>query len=282
VTVPTIPSAGWDARTRATHAAIVLAGGRASRLGGADKTAIEVDGGPVLDHVLAAVEGCSPVVLVGPPALGRSGVTVVREEPPFGGPVAAIATALEALRTARPAETWLLACDLPRARRIIELLANESVGDAAGVILADADGREQWLAGRYRTAALRDALSRLPELRNASLRRLFSGCPLRIVEDRDGASADLDTWAAIEHYRNMSDSPADLDAWVSELAAVFGIDPASVPTGLLLDVTRDAAHGVMRPAGPLTTYLIGLAVAGGMSPQDAAAAARGAIERHQP
>jgi molybdopterin-guanine dinucleotide biosynthesis protein A len=264
------------------RAAIVLAGGRASRLGGADKTAIRLDRGTLLDHVLDAVEGCAPVVLVGPPMLTRPGVTVVREEPPFGGPVAAVAAALEAFQMPGPDETWLLACDLPRARRIVQLLANEPIGDAGGVILADSGGREQWLAGRYRTAALGDALSRLPEVRDASLKHLLSDCRLRFVEDRDGASVDLDTWPAIEHYRNMSDSPADLDAWVGELAGVFGIDPATVPTGLLLDVTRDAAHGVMRPAGPLTTYLIGLAVAGGMTPEDAATAARGAIERHQP
>ena len=53
-------------------AAIILAGGRASRLGGADKASVEVDGRALLDHVLDAVEGCSPVIVVGLP---RSGST---------------------------------------------------------------------------------------------------------------------------------------------------------------------------------------------------------------
>lgn len=68
----------------------------------------------------------------------------------------------------------------------------------------------------------------------------------------------------------MSDAPPDLAAWIDRLGAALGQDPTAVPTALLLNLTRDAAHGVTRPAGPLTTYLVGLAVAGGMSPQEAA------------
>ena len=50
-----------------------------------------------------------------------------------------------------------------------------------------------------------------------------------------------------------------LDAWVHELAGALGIDPAAADVTTLLDVARDAAHGVARPAAPLTTFLVGLA-----------------------
>lgn len=50
-----------------------------------------------------------------------------------------------------------------------------------------------------------------------------------------------------------------LDAWVVELAGELGLDPATVDRTLLLDVARDAAHHVARPAAPLTTFLVGLA-----------------------
>jgi hypothetical protein len=50
-----------------------------------------------------------------------------------------------------------------------------------------------------------------------------------------------------------------LDAWVDELAAALGVDPGAIDRNLLLDVARDAAHGVARPAAPLTTFLVGLA-----------------------
>lgn len=40
----------------------------------------------------------------------------------------------------------------------------------------------------------------------------------------------------------------------------------------ILDLARDAAHSVARPAAPLTTYLLGVAVGGGADPEEAAAA----------
>lgn len=51
----------------------------------------------------------------------------------------------------------------------------------------------------------------------------------------------------------------ELDAWVTELAAALGVDASAVDRALLLDVARDAAHNVARPAAPLTTFLVGLA-----------------------
>ncbi|MFF2389913.1 NTP transferase domain-containing protein [Agromyces sp. NPDC058104] len=259
------------------RAAIVLAGGRASRLGGADKASVEVDGRALVDHVLAALEGCPRLVVVGPPALARPGIELVREDPPFGGPVAAIAAALGVLE-ASVDEVWLLACDLPRAARIVELLADRPLPlGVDGLALVDAEGRTQWLAGRYRVAALRDAAAGLPTVDGASMGALLAPLRIETLPDPDGAALDLDTWAAIEHYRSMTDTPEGLDTWVADLAAELGLDQPEVPTALLLDLTREAAHGVTRPAGPLTTYLIGLAVASGMSPADAAAATRRAI-----
>ena len=39
----------------------------------------------------------------------------------------------------------------------------------------------------------------------------------------------------------------------------------------VLDLARDAAHSVARPAAPLTTYLLGIAVGRGADPDRAAA-----------
>jgi hypothetical protein len=50
-----------------------------------------------------------------------------------------------------------------------------------------------------------------------------------------------------------------LDLWTAELAEALGLDPAVVDRTVLLDVARDAAHSVARPAAPLTTFLVGLA-----------------------
>lgn len=80
-------------------AAIVLAGGRASRMAGTDKIRADVGGQSVLARVLAACEGAR-IVVVGPPELadvvGGAGL-LVREHPPFDGPVAACRAGLAAL-----------------------------------------------------------------------------------------------------------------------------------------------------------------------------------------
>ena len=50
-----------------------------------------------------------------------------------------------------------------------------------------------------------------------------------------------------------------LDEWVRDLSDALGVDAAGTDVPLLLDVARDAAHGIARPAAPLTTFLVGLA-----------------------
>ena len=55
--------------------------------------------------------------------------------------------------------------------------------------------------------------------------------------------------------------PEALDAWLFALATKLGLDPDDIPVGLLLDVARDVAHNVARPAAPLSTFLVGLAAA---------------------
>ncbi|MBY4570127.1 hypothetical protein ACN95_08865 [Gordonia sihwensis] len=77
----------------------------------------------------------------------------------------------------------------------------------------------------------------------------------------------------------MTAYPPGLDRWAQELAPALGLNEAEVPTALLLDVTRDVAHSILRPAGPITTYLIGLAVANGMSAEDAAARVHELVEK---
>jgi hypothetical protein len=65
-----------------------------------------------------------------------------------------------------------------------------------------------------------------------------------------------------------SQHPETLDAWVAEAAPQLGIDPSEVPIGTVLELARRAAHGVARPAAPVTTFLLGLAVGSGRSPEE--------------
>jgi hypothetical protein len=52
-----------------------------------------------------------------------------------------------------------------------------------------------------------------------------------------------------------------LQEWVAALGEELGVPPDDVDIPLLLDVARDAAHSVARPAAPLTTFLVGYAAA---------------------
>jgi hypothetical protein len=59
-----------------------------------------------------------------------------------------------------------------------------------------------------------------------------------------------------------------LSGWTTELSTALGVD-VDVEIDEILDVAREAAHQVDRPAAPLTTFLIGYAAASrGGSPGD--------------
>jgi hypothetical protein len=62
-----------------------------------------------------------------------------------------------------------------------------------------------------------------------------------------------------------------LDAWTDRLLTELGLDSGVLDRTAVLDVARDVAHQVARPAAPLTTYLLGVAVGRGADPTEAAA-----------
>lgn len=59
-----------------------------------------------------------------------------------------------------------------------------------------------------------------------------------------------------------------MDEWIEAVRAELGVS-TDVPTEALLDVARIAAHAIARPAAPITTFLLGAAVAQGADPEDA-------------
>jgi hypothetical protein len=73
-----------------------------------------------------------------------------------------------------------------------------------------------------------------------------------------------------------------LDSWTAAACADLGIDPAAVDVRQILDLARDAAHQVDRPAAPVTAYLLGLAVGAGMPADQAAARLRALAAGWQP
>ncbi|SFB57872.1 Molybdopterin-guanine dinucleotide biosynthesis protein A [Amycolatopsis marina] len=179
-------------------AAIVLAGGGARRLAGLDKPMIEVGGRTLLHGVLAAVGPADPVIVVGPERAGFPGVRWTREDPPGGGPVAALATGLECVPPGAT-EVAVLAGDLlgVTASTVRRLRAALGAGD--GALLVDEDGRRQWLAGVWRPVALRAALPARPS--GAALRRVLGGLSIVEVPALRGETFDVDTPADLDRAR---------------------------------------------------------------------------------
>jgi CTP:molybdopterin cytidylyltransferase MocA len=216
----------------------VLAGGCASRLGGADKPALEVGGASLIATVVSAAAGAGAqrIVVVGPDRRGlgltEGVVRVVREDPPGSGPVPALRTGL-----AEVSASWVfvLAADLPfiRAADLGSLLAAAvspsgpaggfPAGDRerplaaapgsagpAGAVLTDDTGRPQWLAGCWQTGALRQAVS---VYQGGSLHGLLGPLsPVLLAPAPDPAGPppwlDCDTEDDVRLARDWSGGPA--------------------------------------------------------------------------
>lgn len=260
--------------------AVVLAGGAARRLGGADKPGVHVGGRALLDRVLTACADARTTVVVADSRPTARPVRWAREDPPGGGPLAALGAGLHHT-TAE--QTVVLSADLPflGAATVLRLLSALRASEAEGVLLTDADGSDQPLVAAYRTHALRRELAALAtehgSLTGLPLRRLTAALHLTRVPD-PVASFDCDTWDDIATARaRIREHGHVLDEWISAAKDELGID-LDVDTGVLLDLARDAAHGVARPAAPLTTFLVGYAAAqAGGGPEAVAEATRKAV-----
>lgn len=276
--------------------AVVLTGGRGSRLGGAAKAELDLGDGPLIARLLDALAsaGLADAVVVGPPPShvpDTLRVRVTREDPPFGGPAAAVQAAIPLVEA-----PWvlLLACDLPRADDVVRLLLDRWAGGTGGgrdgLVLVDDEQQPQWLAGVYAREALDQALraatseATLGGRRGPRMGDVVRRLELEPVADPSGASRDVDTpedvewWrrragdggaaagpttnerTTVEHSGKTGRVPAGaLGDWLAELQGLLGIED-QIDVDAVLDVARDVAHGVARPAAPLSTFALGLAV----------------------
>jgi molybdenum cofactor guanylyltransferase len=116
----------------ATTAGVILAGGRASRMGGRDKAFAAVDGEPIAVRTVRLFQGLFEQVIVStnrPERFQGFGVETVADLRPGSGPLAGIEAAMLASR-----HPWLfvVACDMPGldADVIRWLLARPRTADA--------------------------------------------------------------------------------------------------------------------------------------------------------
>lgn len=186
------PAATDIASAAMDFACLIVAGGRSSRMG-EDKITATVGADRVLDRVLAACAP-APVTVAGPPHLAAvlpAGGVLVREDPPFGGPVAGLRAAVAALPQGVPVVA-VLAGDQPfvDAAALAELraaLTAEPGADAAAYVTDD--GVLQFLCSVWRAPALRAQLASARD----SMRSVYAGARVVQVPDQRAVSADIDT-----------------------------------------------------------------------------------------
>ena len=180
----------WDA--------IVLAGGRGTRLGGAAKADLVVDGRSLLDRTLDAVSGATRIIVAGD--VEAPGAVVVQEEPRFAGPSAAIGAGLTEV-----ASPWVLitTCDYPVVTGAVGPMLDARTGD--GVVAVDAAGRRQHLLCVLSTSALQAAVSAQETLTDLAVHRLLAPLDLTEIALSARATEDVDTWHDQEVAEGRSD-----------------------------------------------------------------------------
>lgn len=184
----------------ATLVGIVLAGGRSSRFGDADKLRAELRGRPLFHHaVLSIAPLCHEVIVVvaakgaAPPlpADAPVPVRVVHDRIADAGPLAGLAAGLEA---ARSELVLVTGGDQPDLMSALLRLLIDSIRDADAAVLAEDDRPRPLPAVLRRSPASEAARARLASDQR-SLRALIADLDPVIVPERNWRRVDPDgTW----------------------------------------------------------------------------------------
>jgi molybdopterin-guanine dinucleotide biosynthesis protein A len=185
-----------------TVTAIVLAGGRSQRFA-PDKLAELVGGQTLLDLTLSAIPPEFQVILVGPPRPTVRPVELVREDPPGGGPAAALVAGLRHALNGPAEALVVLPGDAPRAGAgALVLLERLNAGPATQAVVAvdDADRVQPLqLALTAQAAKTLVELAGPEQAANASARALLARLDPPAVTCRLAADhlVDVDTVEAL-------------------------------------------------------------------------------------
>ena len=252
--------------------AMILTGGSSSRFG-SDKSHAMLGGNSLIDTLLATLPSEIKIVIVGPELQPASrSAKYTREDPIGGGPVAAIHAGLDLIETEFVA---VIATDMPFASLILDVLTVNFPTYEDATIPLDSHKVRQTLCAIYRAEALREAISKLGSPQGQSMRQLtqllsVKEFPLDPAQER--ILVDIDTPSDLQQAINLAageeESVGTMDKWIEAVQKELGTN-VEVNQELILNLARDAAHGVERKAAPITTFLLGIAIAGGADPEKA-------------
>ena len=161
-----------------SRSAAILAGGRATRFGGRDKSALVVDGRTIFDRQcaeLATVDGLDEILLVGAPS-ARAGTRLVADVVPGLGPLGGIHAALT---HARSDAVCVIACDMPYVTGTF-VSGLFAALDGAEIVVPQTDRGYHPLCAVYTRACL-DAIARRLADRKLKVMDLFADVRTRVV-----------------------------------------------------------------------------------------------------
>ena len=150
---------------------IVLTGGTSKRFG-SDKSQAKINGKTLLEIISSNLED---LIVVGPESSIKA--KYILENPPLGGPVAAIGAALKFVDTEL---VGIFAVDMPFATRLISELSEKLTLDAA--LPVDDQGYVQPLSGVYKFEPLRKAIATFDSLSGESMKSLIAKLRIDRVE----------------------------------------------------------------------------------------------------
>lgn len=221
-----------------------------------------LEGKTLLSHLLTDLAANIEVVIVGPTFESQlRSLKFVQEDPVGGGPVAAVDAGLAMIDTEFVA---LIATDMPFAAAVIHDLANSLKSSIDGIVPLDREGIPQTLCAIYRTDALKKAIEKLGSPQGRSMRSLAALLQLREIELPTSLKSrllDIDTPEELQQAITEREA-STMNEWIEEVKKELGVT-LNFDIDSILDTARDAAHTIERKAAPVTTFLLGYAVATG-------------------
>jgi molybdopterin-guanine dinucleotide biosynthesis protein A len=193
---------------------VLLAGGYGTRFGDGEKALADLDGSPLLGHVLDGLEPAVDGIVINCRAdqraafqsvLGGHGgdIVFVCDPTPDRGPAAGLATALKTV--AAPAVA-LVGCDMPYVDPSFLTWLFEQLGEDTGGVVPMVDGHPQPLHAVYRTASTRQAAREAVATGSGSLREV-----LDILEPRRLPETEVLERTSHRTFRDIN-TQADLAA----------------------------------------------------------------------
>ncbi|HBU08949.1 MAG TPA: molybdenum cofactor guanylyltransferase [Candidatus Omnitrophica bacterium] len=170
--------------------AIILAGGKNSRMGGEDKAFLEIEGRPIIERLIDTLRPLVKEIIVvtnSPKKYSAYSVKIIEDEIPGQGPLMGIYSGLKG-SSAR--YNFVVACDMPfLSGALIEHMIK--IKDAYDVVVPEIEEKYHPLFGLYSKNCLPVIRKRLKENR-LNVRGIFPELKCRFISKEDAREFDRD------------------------------------------------------------------------------------------